>query len=124
MPSFQQKGRIRLVYKQAIVHPHSMLTSLMPSSTETHLELNPETPQVGESTAQKYQFDSIETAIAAIQQGTFVIAVDNEDRENEGDLIIAAEHMTKEKAAFMIRYTRYIQSLFVMQARFGLMMNL
>ena len=34
-----------------------------------------------------------------------MVAVDDEDRENEGDLIIAAEHMTPEKMAFMIRYT-------------------
>ena len=34
--------------------------------------------------------------------------VDNEDRENEGDLIIAAEDFTKERAAFMVRYTRLV----------------
>jgi 3,4-dihydroxy-2-butanone 4-phosphate synthase len=38
--------------------------------------------------------------------GEFVVVVDNEDRENEGDLIIAGEKLTPEKAAFMIRYTR------------------
>lgn len=37
--------------------------------------------------------------------GNFVIAVDNEDRENEGDLIIAGQDLTPEKMAFMIRYT-------------------
>ena len=50
-------------------------------------------------------FAPIEDAIAAIQRGEIVIAVDDEDRENEGDLIIAAENMTPEKMAFMIRYT-------------------
>jgi len=38
-------------------------------------------------------------------QGKFVVVVDNEDRENEGDLIIAAEHITPEKMAFLIRYS-------------------
>ena len=37
-----------------------------------------------------------------------MVVVDNEDRENEGDLIIAGEMLTPEKAAFMIRYTRYL----------------
>ena len=36
-----------------------------------------------------------------------MVVVDNEDRENEGDLIIAADAMTTEKMAFLIRYTRY-----------------
>ncbi|KAH6586899.1 hypothetical protein BASA50_000263 [Batrachochytrium salamandrivorans] len=50
-------------------------------------------------------FDSIESALEAYRRGEFLVVVDNEDRENEGDLIIAAEDFTPEKAAFMIRYT-------------------
>src|SRR3954471_19576389 len=50
-------------------------------------------------------FDKVEQAIDAIKRGEFVVVVDDEDRENEGDLIIAAEKMTPEKMAFMIRYT-------------------
>jgi 3,4-dihydroxy 2-butanone 4-phosphate synthase/GTP cyclohydrolase II len=50
-------------------------------------------------------FAPIDDAIAAIGRGEIVIVVDDEDRENEGDLIIAAEKMTPEKMAFMIRYT-------------------
>jgi 3,4-dihydroxy 2-butanone 4-phosphate synthase/GTP cyclohydrolase II len=50
-------------------------------------------------------FDSVEQAIDAIRRGEFVVVVDDEDRENEGDLIIAAEKMTPDKMAFMIRYT-------------------
>lgn len=41
-----------------------------------------------------------------VEKGNFVVVVDNEDRENEGDLIISGEDFTPEKAAFMIRYTR------------------
>jgi 3,4-dihydroxy 2-butanone 4-phosphate synthase/GTP cyclohydrolase II len=47
----------------------------------------------------------VEEAIAAIARGEFVLVVDNEDRENEGDLIIAAEKVTPEQIAFMVRYT-------------------
>ena len=48
---------------------------------------------------------NVEAAIAAIADGEFVLVVDDEDRENEGDLIIAAEKATPEKIAFMVRYT-------------------
>jgi 3,4-dihydroxy 2-butanone 4-phosphate synthase/GTP cyclohydrolase II len=47
----------------------------------------------------------IEDAIDAIARGEFVVVVDDEDRENEGDLIIAADAMTAEKMTFLIRYT-------------------
>jgi 3,4-dihydroxy 2-butanone 4-phosphate synthase/GTP cyclohydrolase II len=50
-------------------------------------------------------FTEIENAIAAIGRGELVVVVDDADRENEGDLIIAAEKMTPETMAFMIRYT-------------------
>ncbi|KAJ3270400.1 hypothetical protein HDV01_007866 [Terramyces sp. JEL0728] len=54
---------------------------------------------------EKHEFDSIESALEDFKKGNFVVVVDNEDRENEGDLIIAGEDFTPEKAAFMIRYT-------------------
>jgi len=50
-------------------------------------------------------FTDIDSAIAAIARGEFVIVVDDEDRENEGDLIMAAEHVTPEAMGFMIRHT-------------------
>ncbi len=48
--------------------------------------------------------DRIEDALAAMAQGSMVVVVDDEDRENEGDLILAAEHATPERLAFMVRY--------------------
>lgn len=47
---------------------------------------------------------SIETAIKAYQNGEFVIIVDDEDRENEGDLAIAADHITPDKVNFMASF--------------------
>jgi len=47
----------------------------------------------------------IEDALAAIAAGQMVVVVDDEDRENEGDLIIAAEHATPEAMAFLVRHT-------------------
>ncbi len=50
-------------------------------------------------------YSSIEEALEAMRAGEFVVVVDDEDRENEGDLIIAAEKITPEKMGFMVRYT-------------------
>jgi 3,4-dihydroxy 2-butanone 4-phosphate synthase/GTP cyclohydrolase II len=50
-------------------------------------------------------FTKIEQAIDAIARGDLVIVVDDADRENEGDLIMAAEKITPESMAFMIRHT-------------------
>ena len=43
---------------------------------------------------------------STLENGNFIVVLDSADRENEGDLIIAAEAMTTEKMAFMVRYTR------------------
>ncbi|WP_163989398.1 3,4-dihydroxy-2-butanone-4-phosphate synthase [Pyxidicoccus caerfyrddinensis] len=51
------------------------------------------------------QLSSIEDAIRDIRDGKFVIVADDEDRENEGDLIMAAERVTPEHLAFMVRHT-------------------
>ncbi len=50
-------------------------------------------------------FDPIDEIIDEIREGRMVIVTDDEDRENEGDLVMAAEKVTPEKMAFMIRYT-------------------
>ena len=47
----------------------------------------------------------VERALAAIRAGEFVVVTDGSDRENEGDLIIAAEKATPEKIAFMVNET-------------------
>ena len=51
------------------------------------------------------ELNTIREAIDAIAAGEFVVVVDDEDRENEGDLIIAAESVTDEGMAFMVKYT-------------------
>ena len=52
------------------------------------------------------KLSKIEDAIADFKEGKFVIVVDDEDRENEGDLIIAAEMITPEKVNFMLQNAR------------------
>ena len=52
------------------------------------------------------KLNSIEEAVKDFKEGKFVIVVDDEDRENEGDLIIAAEKITTEKVNFMLKHAR------------------
>jgi 3,4-dihydroxy 2-butanone 4-phosphate synthase/GTP cyclohydrolase II len=54
----------------------------------------------------KKTFDSIEAVLADLKKGKMVIMVDDADRENEGDLIMAAEHATPEAVNFMARFGR------------------
>jgi 3,4-dihydroxy 2-butanone 4-phosphate synthase/GTP cyclohydrolase II len=55
---------------------------------------------------EKVRLDTIEEALQEIKAGNFVVVVDDEDRENEGDLIIAAESITPEKVNFMLKHAR------------------
>ncbi|ERJ99070.1 bifunctional 3,4-dihydroxy-2-butanone-4-phosphate synthase/GTP cyclohydrolase II [Hoylesella pleuritidis] len=52
------------------------------------------------------KLNSVEEAVRDFKEGKFVIVVDDEDRENEGDLIIAAEKITPEKVNFMLKNAR------------------
>lgn len=54
----------------------------------------------------EFKLNSIEEAVKDFKEGKFVIVVDDEDRENEGDLIIAAEKITPEKVNFMLKNAR------------------
>ena len=55
---------------------------------------------------EKLKINTVEEALKDFKEGKFVIVVDDEDRENEGDLIIAAEKITAEKVNFMLKYAR------------------
>jgi len=61
--------------------------------------------------------DTIDKAIAAIGRGEIVVVVDDEDRENEGDLIMAAEFATPEKIAFFVKHTSGLICAPVTEAR-------
>ena len=53
-----------------------------------------------------FKLNTIEEAVEDFREGKFVIVVDDEDRENEGDLICAAEKITPEMVNFMLKYAR------------------
>ena len=52
----------------------------------------------------KSPFTSVEEAVEEIRQGRMIVLVDDEDRENEGDLTMAAEKITPEAINFMAKY--------------------
>src|SRR5438132_3393291 len=64
-------------------------------------------------------FDSIEEAIKDIKRGKFVILVDDEDRENEGDLVMAAEKVTPQAINFMAKHARGLICLALTPERVG-----
>jgi len=65
----------------------------------------------------EHAFDPIEDAIEDIRAGKLVVVVDDADRENEGDLIMAADKVTPEAIAFMVRHTSGVICMPVMGAR-------
>ena len=66
-------------------------------------------------------FASIEAAVEELRQGRFVIVVDDEDRENEGDLVVAAEKVTPETINFMAREGRGLICLALTEERCDLL---
>lgn len=63
------------------------------------------------------KLDSIESALEDFRKGKFVVVVDDEDRENEGDLIIAAEKITPEDVNFMLKNARGVLCVPITLAR-------
>ncbi|CDO68160.1 hypothetical protein BN946_scf184938.g12 [Trametes cinnabarina] len=59
----------------------------------------------------EFAFDPIEDAIESFARGDFLVVMDDESRENEGDLIIAASAVSTHKMAWMIKHTRCASSL-------------
>ncbi len=62
-------------------------------------------------------FNSIEEAIQELKKGNMVIVVDDEDRENEGDLLMAAEKVRPEHINFMAKYGRGLICLPMLKER-------
>jgi 3,4-dihydroxy 2-butanone 4-phosphate synthase/GTP cyclohydrolase II len=62
-------------------------------------------------------FSQVEAALVALRQGQFVVVADDVARENEGDLIIAAERLTPKALAFMLRHTSGVVCVAITEAR-------
>ncbi|KAI8901409.1 DHBP synthase RibB-like alpha/beta domain-containing protein [Globomyces pollinis-pini] len=99
-------GRAFAVFKKGqLLYAHQEFKTTYEAATLSLYYIKENDPEAAKGIKDSHKFDTIESALEAFRMGEFVIVVDNEDRENEGDLIIAGEELTAEKMAFMIRYT-------------------
>ncbi|KAJ3140880.1 hypothetical protein HK100_008580 [Physocladia obscura] len=91
----------------AYTKDNTPIAHALASSTLEKFYITPNLPEssIRAASNESSKFNTILEAIEAIKRGEIVIVVDNEDRENEGDFIIAAEDATPEKIAFIIRYS-------------------
>ena len=63
------------------------------------------------------EFSTIEEALQEVKQGKMIVIVDDEDRENEGDLMVAAEQVTPEIINFMAKFGRGLICLTLTESR-------
>ncbi|MDR0439757.1 MAG: 3,4-dihydroxy-2-butanone-4-phosphate synthase, partial [Candidatus Accumulibacter sp.] len=70
-----------------------------------------------ENPSQPSSISPIEEILAEVRAGRMVILVDEEDRENEGDLLLAAEHVSPEVINFMVTHARGLVCLTITEAR-------
>lgn len=80
--------------------PHETVFS---STKETIID---QVPSCANGNGVDFTFDNMSDALQAFQRGEFLLVMDDEGRENEGDLIIAASKITTEKMAWFIKVTR------------------
>jgi 3,4-dihydroxy 2-butanone 4-phosphate synthase / GTP cyclohydrolase II len=89
---------------------------MAPHRTSSSLSASP-SPSQPRPDLPACSISSTEEIIAEMRAGRMVILVDEEDRENEGDLVLAAEHVTPEAINFMARYARGLVCLTLTEAR-------
>src|ERR1700735_165149 len=73
--------------------------------------------EAGNMTEHDARFATVEEAVEEIRQGRMIVVVDDEDRENEGDLTLAAEKVTPELINFMAKYGRGLVCLAMTEER-------
>ena len=105
-----------LLFERASRNPHNArqtgLLPFIPAMGENVNEVMPQTSRTFEP-----PFTDVPGALAEIRAGRMVVVVDDEDRENEGDLTLAAEHVTPEAINFMARYGRGLICLTLTEER-------
>jgi 3,4-dihydroxy 2-butanone 4-phosphate synthase/GTP cyclohydrolase II len=92
---------------------------LNPPSPRENREIDTMTSKSRRPRKPKSPFAPIEEAIAAVRDGRMIIVVDDEDRENEGDLTIAAEKITPDAINFMARHGRGLICMPMTEERLG-----
>ena len=92
---------------KALVHMEAMLSSMTAKERARPDVINAKRKiRIAKGARKRGPFSTIDEAVAAIQAGRMLIVVDDEDRENEGDLTMAASKVTPEAINFMVKYGR------------------
>jgi hypothetical protein len=86
---------------------HSAHSPYSPTGTIRSLDML-YSPPVTKLDAGHFTFDSVQDALDAFRRGEFVVVMDDDNRENEGDLICAASMITTEKMAWFIKHSRFV----------------
>jgi hypothetical protein len=109
LKSHNLKAYNLLFRKHSCLHPSARARAIAVGVETSVAHATPAKLQAGSSEHPSHSYDhtfsTIEDAISAIARGEFVLVLDDEDRENEGDLIIAAEKVTPQKIAYMVNCT-------------------
>src|SRR5258708_19352115 len=82
-------------------------------------QINPLNAIFGNMREMRADFATVEEAVEEIRQGRMIVLIDGEDRENEGDLAMAAEKITPEAINFMAQYARGLICLPLTEERCG-----
>ncbi|POR31479.1 3,4-dihydroxy-2-butanone 4-phosphate synthase, partial [Tolypocladium paradoxum] len=87
------------------MRPQTNTTACIPRYRHTDVAHTPHARSMPSSTIPQGLFDSIPDSIEAFRNGEFLVVLDDPGRENEADLIIAAQDVTTEQMAWMVRYS-------------------
>lgn len=80
------------------------------SSNDPSSSSSASAPEQATPSGRTVELDSVEDALEAFRKGDFLVVVDDMDRENEGDLIIAADRITQQQMAWLIRHSSCVPS--------------
>ncbi|KAK9810838.1 hypothetical protein WJX73_000686 [Symbiochloris irregularis] len=88
-----------------LAHPQSLSSPFRAQKRAAGLLPQAASLALHDTEAVSTRFDSVEDALAALSTGQLVVVLDNEDRENEGDLIMSGDKVTSQAMAFMVEHT-------------------
>lgn len=114
MRSSKKMYRVMHYHSIAVVAKDQKQTRLSPSyvrrkSEKALCQTHPETTM-----ASSVELEPIESALECFRNGEFLLVVDDMDRENEGDLVIAASKISTQQMAFLIKHSRSDRALVIL----------
>ena len=112
-PSQSQRARVSESFKLPLYFLKMPVALSYYNDTHKPSSSKAPTETVGSVKRTSFSFDPMEEALASFTAGEFLVVTDDENRENEGDLIISASQCTTEKMAWLIKHSRQVPSLLI-----------